>query len=168
MKKNWIAILFTFACFAPILVHAKPKDSVIKKADMAIFSYVATYNKADFLKEPDVVKAINAVMTKAQSTGLEKKLRVGPPIDYIRGYVVASGCMQTACAKNEAQVWYNLGNKSAIIMVKNGGMFSVYAGNAEWWTLPQAFKAKILDGPSFDRAPGNVKMVRNKPATAPK
>ncbi len=168
MKLNLSALVVTIACILPIGVQAKPKESVIKKADMPIFEYVATYNKADFLKEPDVSKAIGAVMTKGQSTGLETKLRVGPPIDYIRGYVVASGCMQTACAKNEAQVWYNLGNKSAIVMVKNGGVYSVYAGNVEWWTLPQAFKAKILDGPGFDRAPANVKMVKIKPPATPK
>ncbi len=167
MKSN-IARFLIFALTLPAFANAKPKDSVIKKTDLPIFEYVATYNKADFLKEPDVAKAINVVMPKTASFGLYNKLRVGPPIDYIRGYVVASGCMQTTCAKNEAQVWYNLGNKSAIVMVKSGGVFSVYAGNVDWWTLPQAFKAKILDGPGFDRAPANVKMVKIKPPTPSK
>ncbi len=167
MKRILTAILMAIV-LTPAMTFSKPLESVIKKTDMRVFSYVATYNRADFLKDPDVAKALIAIMPKAQINGLAAKMRVGPPMDYVRGYVVASGCDKTQCANKEAQVWYNLGNKSAIVMIKNGGVYTIYTTTTDWWMLPQALKAKIMDSPYFDKMPANVKLIKPKPAAPAK
>jgi hypothetical protein len=149
--------------FTPMITNARPLESVIKKQDLRVFSYVATYNARDFMRDPDVMRAINLVVPKSQIKNVDLRMNARSPIDFISGYVVAYGCMQNACGSQEAMIWYNLGDKTAIVTTMVGGKYVIYAGYYNWWTLPLPLRARIIDNPSFERQPASVKLVRPTP-----
>lgn len=158
--KNLIATSLIFLSIAPNLANAQKIESGIAKKDAVFFNYVNKYDNTGFIKNPVVWKAIASVVPPDLQKSVLPRLSVQPPIYYYDNFIIASGCKPHSCGSDEAEVWFDIGSKNAIVILLIDGNYSVYTKDYEWETLPLLIKAKLTDYEKLRPQPANIKVFK--------
>lgn len=160
MKLKPIFASFAFLLLIPNILQAQAIESAIAKKDAPLFAFVGKYGNAKFLNNPIVWKAVSSVVPKNLQKMIEPRLSVQPPIYYYDNFIITSGCLPHACGADEAQVWFNIDEKSAIVVLMIDGNTTIYSKDYEWQTLPLSLKARLGDIASIQVQPNYIKVVK--------
>ncbi len=158
--KNIIASSLIVFSIAPNLASAQKIESAISKKDASLFNYVNKYDNSGFIKNPIVWKAVSSVVPANLQKFIAQNLNVQPPIYYYDNFIIASGCKPHSCSSDEAEVWFDIGSKNAIVILLIDGNYSVYTKDYEWETLPLLIKAKLTDYEKLRPQPANIKVFK--------
>lgn len=110
-------------------------------------SLIGTYHTGEVLDDPMVTAALARLVPDAPRVAISRNLQVAGPVDFIAGYLVLSGNAPHAGGEDEAQVWLKVYDGSAIVVLTQGGMRTLYADEDRYSYLPKVLRAQLATRP---------------------
>jgi hypothetical protein len=109
--------------------------------------FIGTYRIQEVLDDPMAAAALARLVPEAARAAIPRNLQVAGPVDFISGYLVLSGNAPHAGGEDEAQVWLKVYDGSAIVVLVQGGVRTLYAAESRYSYLPRVLRAELAAPP---------------------
>jgi|GEM_PF-3424870 len=108
---------------------------------------IGTYRLDDVLADPEVAATLARLVPEEARARIPLNLQVAGPIDFISGYLVLSGNAPHAGGEEEAQLWLKVYDGSALVVLTQSGVRTLYADMERYSYLPKALRAQLAASP---------------------